>query len=64
MTVLNLENTLSLVMNEHPLHFIMVGAGGTGGHLISNLVRMVSIKNEGRSSWNRHSVTIIDGDKV
>lgn len=64
MTVLNLENTLSLVMNENPLHFIMVGAGGTGGHLVSNLVRMVSIKNESRDSRNRHSVTIIDGDNL
>lgn len=42
-------------------HFIIIGAGGTGGYLIPNLARMVSIKNgEGAD----HQVTIVDADRV
>ena len=42
-------------------HFIIIGAGGTGGYLIPNLARMVSIKNgEGAD----HQVTIVDAEKV
>lgn len=46
-------------------HFIIVGAGGTGGYLIPNLARMVSLTNE-QNEENRigHRITIIDADQV
>lgn len=43
------------------MHFIIIGAGGTGGYLIPNLGRMIGIKN--KEGYN-HSVTIIDKDEV
>ena len=42
-------------------HFIVIGAGGTGGYLIPNLGRMIGIQNEDGS---KHSVTIVDADKI
>lgn len=48
--------------NSQSYHFIVVGAGGTGGYLIPNLARMVSIKNkEGEVS---HNITIVDADLI
>jgi tRNA A37 threonylcarbamoyladenosine dehydratase len=41
--------------------FIIIGAGGTGGHLIPNLARLISIINNGN---DHHRLTIIDGDEV
>lgn len=47
--------------NMDNYHFIIIGAGGTGGYLIPNLGRMVGIKNkEGKS----HTVTIVDADLI
>ena len=46
---------------ETDIHFIVVGAGGTGGYLIPNLGRMVGIKNK---EGSEHTVTIIDKDEV
>lgn len=47
--------------NMDNYHFIIIGAGGTGGYLIPNLGRMVGIKNkEGKS----HTVTIVDKDLI
>lgn len=47
-------------------HFIVIGAGGTGGYLIPSLARMVSIKNNERRALNKktHSITIVDSDEV
>lgn len=42
-------------------HFIVVGAGGTGGYIIPNLGRMIGIKNDDGAD---HSMTIIDADEV
>lgn len=41
-----------------PIHFIIVGTGGTGGHLIENLARLLDTQDI------EHVVTLIDGDKV
>lgn len=47
-------------------HFIVVGAGGTGGYLIPNLARQVSLQNKIRRVENLppHKITIIDADVV
>ena len=46
-------------------HFIVVGAGGTGGYLIPNLARMVSLANEKfEDEGVSHRITIIDADQV
>lgn len=46
--------------------FIIIGAGGTGGYLIPNLVRQVSLQNKIRveEGLSPHSITLIDGDIV
>lgn len=59
---LQLEKTLGLRIEGGPLHFVVVGAGGTGGHLLPNLIRMIGIKND--SSPMKHSISIIDADVV
>ena len=46
----------------YPKHFIVIGAGGTGGYLIPNLARLISIMNKNRRS--PHLLTIIDGDLI
>lgn len=45
-----------------PKHFIVIGAGGTGGYLIPNLARLISILS--KDLRTPHQLTIIDGDKV
>ena len=47
-------------------HWIVIGAGGTGGYLIPNLLRQISIQNRILHLENRplHTVTIIDADVV
>lgn len=47
-------------------HFIVVGAGGTGGYLIPNLARMVAIKNKEyrREGSSLHAITIVDQDLI
>lgn len=49
-----------------PYFFIVIGAGGTGGYLIPNLARMVSVQNKIRQETNRdpHSILIADADEV
>lgn len=43
-------------------HFIVVGVGGTGGYLVPNLARMISVINQTKNK--RHSLTLVDGDEV
>lgn len=46
-------------------HFVVIGAGGTGGHLIPNLVRQVGVYNsELEEDDTKHSVLVIDADVV
>lgn len=47
-------------------HFVIIGAGGTGGYLIPNLTRQIALQNEARGKEGHapHSLTIIDGDIV
>ena len=46
-------------------HFIVVGAGGTGGYLIPNLARMVSLTSEKfEDEGVSHRITIIDADSI
>lgn len=51
---------------EAPKDFIIVGAGGTGGYLIPNLARQVSLQNKIRveEGLSPHTITLIDGDIV
>lgn len=46
---------------EEDYHFIVIGAGGTGGYLIPNLGRMIGIKND---EGKNHTVTIVDADET
>lgn len=52
--------------SNEQMHFIVVGAGGTGGYLIPNLTRQVSLANERRNggSLSPHTITLIDADEV
>lgn len=53
------------IEGENSYHFIVVGAGGTGGYLIPNLARMVSLANEKfEDEGVSHRITIIDADDV
>lgn len=54
---------LSLALDGTDLiDFVIVGAGGTGGYLIRDLVRIVALKNE--QERKKHTITLIDGDIV
>lgn len=51
------------------LHFIVIGAGGTGGYLMRDLVRIISLENEKTERMHsrdrsQHGITLIDGDVV
>lgn len=43
-------------------HFVVVGAGGTGGYLIPNLARQIALRNE--KVQEKSTLTIIDADIV
>lgn len=47
-------------------HFVVVGAGGTGGYLIPQLTRQIKLQNDlrGLEGHQPHLLTIIDGDIV
>jgi len=47
-----------LPVSTNKFNIIVVGAGGTGSHLIPNLCRLI------KASGKNHNLTIIDGDKV
>lgn len=49
------------IANGKGFHFIVIGAGGTGGYLIPNLARQVSIMNNIR---DMHRLSIADADDV
>ena len=63
-----LEKTYALdfdaVTNNAPHHYIIIGNGGTGGFLVPNLVRQISIKNYTRKEGQKHMITLADPDKV
>lgn len=60
---INFEKKIPLIFekNHTTYHFVVVGAGGTGGHLVPNLARLISIKN---NESKQHTLTIIDNDIV
>lgn len=49
--------------NQQNLNFFVIGAGGTGGYLIPNLTRQLSIANANKTGL-KHKITIVDGDVV
>lgn len=62
-----LENRISLSTTfNRAKHIVVVGAGGTGGYLIPNLARQVSIQNSLRAQEGLppHTLTIVDQDSV
>lgn len=64
---LNLEPTFTLDTSYHsPKIFFVIGAGGTGGYLIPNLARQISITNKLRriEGYDEHKLIIIDADEV
>lgn len=60
---INFEKKIPLIFekNNTTYHFVVVGAGGTGGHLVPNLARLISIKN---NESKQHTLTIMDNDIV
>ena len=64
---LDLEPVLTLnTQYRKPKKFIVIGAGGTGGYLIPNLARQISITNGLRriEELEEHSLLIVDADTV
>lgn len=64
---LDLEPVLTLNTDYRtPKKFIVIGAGGTGGYLIPNLARQISITNGLRriEELEEHSLLIVDADTV
>ncbi|MFE7817854.1 ThiF family adenylyltransferase [Priestia megaterium] len=64
---LNLETTYNLDTSYHISKlFVVVGAGGTGGYLIPNLARQISITNKLRKMEGLppHKLVLIDADTV
>lgn len=57
----DMNEVLERTGKENDIHFVVIGAGGTGGYLIPNLGRMVGIKNK---EGAEHTVTIVDADNV
>lgn len=55
-------------IEDQTMHFVVVGAGGTGGYLLPNLTRQVALANEKRMSVSpnepAHTITLIDADDV
>ena len=70
MVQLNFETTIKMQAYRHleystRYHFVVIGAGGTGGHLIPNLVRQVGVYNsEIKEDDIKHSVLVIDADEI
>lgn len=50
-----------LLPRDYNYSFLVIGAGGTGGHLVPNLARMISLKNE---EGYHHTLTLVDSDEV
>ena len=48
--------------NDGPIHFVVVGAGGTGGYFIPQLVRQMAIINKNRQV--KHTLTVYDKDDI
>lgn len=62
---LNLEPITKIKEAEGTrFHFFIVGAGGTGGHLIPNLARLISSINENLEDNRKHFITLVDADEV
>lgn len=62
-----LEHTYILSTDfQTPKNIIVVGAGGTGGYVIPNLARQVSLQNKLRAveGLHPHHLTIIEADEV
>lgn len=62
---LALEPTYTLdVQVKKAKHWVVIGAGGTGGYFIPQLVRQISLQNKILKLENKplHALTIIDGD--
>lgn len=66
-----MEITLEKVLQFQPeeqttYHFLVVGAGGTGGYLLPNLARQVSLSNQVMKGqgFRPHTITVIDADDV
>lgn len=75
MVQLNFETTIKMqaykmktytdLKDSTRYHFVVIGAGGTGGHLIPNLVRQVGVYNSELGEDDiKHSVLVIDADEV
>lgn len=71
---ISFEKQLGVVFDSKVFDFVVIGAGGTGGHFLPNLARQVSIKNEEIKSNDIyqglpfgeycHTITLIDADDV
>lgn len=66
MEILELEPILSLKTpnKQETKHYIVIGAGGTGGYVIPQLSRMVSVAAIDSVKLNPDTITIIDKDLI
>lgn len=62
----SIEALHSIAAVDAAKHFVVVGAGGTGGVVIRDLARAMGIQNSLRVSMNQnpHTLTIIEADDV
>lgn len=62
-----LEPTYTLdVQAKKAKHWVIIGAGGTGGYLLPNLLRQISLQNRLLTVERKalHSITIVDADDI
>lgn len=67
MTEITLPTTFENKIGEDKrINLLVIGAGGTGGYLVPNLARAVSLKNKQRelNHLPPHSMTLMDADEV
>lgn len=66
MTQVTVQTNLQLETpnKQETKHYIIIGAGGTGGYVIPQLARMVSVAAIGSVKLNPDTITIIDADIV
>lgn len=64
---LSMEKKAYFPPKQYKNNFILIGAGGTGGYLVPNLARILSVVNANFPSYypeDMNTLTIVDGDEV
>lgn len=53
-----------LAVGGEPYHWVIIGAGGTGGWFIPQLARQIYVVNKGKPKTKHHVITIVEKDEV